>query len=117
MRGSPGFVDVISILIAFDASLSGMMKALVKLDADAPRLTDRSCSSYDRGGGQRELLLFFTLESPLVLTRSPFPLISRPRNQTNSETQRFPRCRVSVIHFLRSRWKSYAALACFSRRE
>jgi len=33
--GAPGFVEVISILIAFDASLSGMMKALMNLDADA----------------------------------------------------------------------------------
>lgn len=29
------FVEVISILIAFDASLSGMMKTLMNLDADA----------------------------------------------------------------------------------
>lgn len=28
------FVEVISTLIAFDASLSGMMKALMNLDAD-----------------------------------------------------------------------------------
>lgn len=31
----PGFVEVISTLIAFDASLSGMMKALMNPDADA----------------------------------------------------------------------------------
>jgi len=46
MGNAPGFVEVISILIAFDASLSGMMKALMNLDAN---LIDRSCPPYSLG--------------------------------------------------------------------